>query len=434
MTSAFEGSVMCELWGSIMPPQWQDQDLKLAPDHSIVLGKYIRPPHAQLKSILDEALEIALAEIWSEIGPCLGSPKADGWRIQIHKKGQEVILFSRSETIWTEVYPSVADMIRARVKYDQVILDTELVGFDKYGRHLEPSKLLHASRYHCYVLDALYLDGRNLIFLPTHERNSLIKEQLRNAFCEVFSFAEYSNLDSLADLISFYQRCRERRKEGFDGAILKRLDTPYFTEILKLKPEDTTDAVIIGAYRDEKGRVQSLLLAVLSYELKLWVPVAKVTRTNTDWDIIWTACQPFIVDHRPPHLDEIPEIPDIWITPQVVVEITMTELHPGKGYLVRAEYPRKCTLREDKGYEDATSLEQILQTAGLTETMKTLSERAKRQQLNLFEDSGSVASEFPFIEDEEALYPEKTFSADALIQKERFNNEGLIQLRLGLFE
>lgn len=398
---------------------------------TIELRVFVKPSGAQLRSISDEG---SLLRIWQEVGECLGYPKPDGWRFQIHKLDEEVKLYSRHREDWSPKYSSIVQMIRRQLKGDQVILDTELVGFDHQGNHLEPSKLLYAHHYHCYILDALYLGGKNLVFLPTQERVAYIKEYLHHAFDDNFTFAEYTNIDSLEDLIRFYQRCRKRRKEGFDGAILKRSDAPYFTDVLKLKTEDTTDAVVIGAYKDEKGIIQSLLLAVPSHELKLWVPVAKVTRTNTDWDIIWTACQPFIIDHRPPHLDEIPEIPDIWITPQVVVEITMTELHPGRGYFVRAEYPRKCTLREDKGLEDATSLEQILRTAGLTETMKTLSERAKRQQLNLFEDSGSVVSEFPFIEDEEALSPEKTFSADALIQKKWFNNEGLIQLRLGLFE
>ncbi len=398
---------------------------------TLEVGVFVKPSGAQLRSVSDEG---SLLRVWQEVGECLGYPKPDGWRFQIHKLGEEVKLFSRNREDWSTKYSSIVQMIRSQLKSDQIILDIELVGFDHQGNHLEPSKLLYAHHYHCYILDALYLGGKSLVSLATRERVAYIKEYLHTSFNGNFTFAEYTNINSQEELLKFYQECRGRRKEGFDGTIIKRLNKPYFAYALKLKTEDTTDAVVIGAYRDEKGALLSLLLAVPSYELKLWVPVAKVTKANTDWDIIWTACQPFIVDHRPSYLDEIPEIPDIWITPKVVVEITMTELHPGKGYLVRAEYPRNCTLREDKGPEDATSLEQILQNAGLTEIMETLSEKAMQQQLSLFEQNDSTVSEFPFAEDEEALSFKKTFPAEAPIQQNCFNNEGLIQLRFGLFE
>ena len=398
---------------------------------TVEVGAFVKPSDAQLRSVPNET---SLVKIWGEVGECLGYPKPDGWRFQIHKLDEEVKLFSRNREDWSTKYPSIVQMIRSQLKGDRVILDTEAVGFDQQGNHLEPSKLLYAHHYHCYILDALYLGGKNLVSLPTQERVASIKEYLHNAFCGNFTFAEYTNINSQEELIKFYQECRRRRKEGFDGTIIKRLNKPYFAYALKLKTEDTTDAVVIGAYRDEKGIIASLLLAVPSHELKLWVPVAKATRTNTDWDIIWTACQSFIVDHRPSHLDEIPEIPDIWITPQVVVEITMTELHPGKGYLVRAEYPRKCTLREDKGPEDATSLEQILQIAGLTEIMKILSEKSKRQQLSLFEEFSGAVSEFPHAGDKEASSFEETSPVGPPVQQNSLNNESLIQLRFSLFE
>jgi DNA ligase 1 len=399
---------------------------------NLEVGVFVKPSGAQLRSVPDET---SLVSVWEEVGECLGYPKPDGWRFQIHKMGDEVKLLSRNREDWSAKFPSIVQMIREQVQDEQVILDTEVVGFDYYGQHLEPSKLRNAHHYHCYLLDALYLSGRNLVSLQTQERASFIREHLQHAFCDKFTFAKYTRITSSEVLIAFYQECQKRRKEGFDGTILKRLDAPYFTEVLKLKSEDTVDAVVIGAYKDKKDEVQSLLLAVPSDKLKLLIPIAKVARTNTDWDLVWTACQSFIVDDRPSHLDEIAETPDIWITPHVVVKITITELHPGKDYLVRAEYSRKCTVREDKGPEDATSLEHILQIAGLTEIMKILGERTKLQKnLSLFEDNGSAVSEFHFAEDKEVSSLKKTFLAEAPTQQDSFNKEGLIQLRFGLFE
>lgn len=350
--------------------------------HIVEPGEFIRPSGALLRSASDEN---AVIKVWEEVKECLGYPKPDGWRFQVHKIGATVKLFSRKGIDYAGEYPSIVQMIRTQVKHDPAILDTELVGFDKYGHHLPPVRLRQATQYRCYLLDALYLNG-NLASLPTQNRVAFIRERLHDAFHGMFTFAEYTFIRSQNDLISFYQACLLKRKDGFDGTIIKRLSTSYFTDALKLKTEDSTDAVVIGAYRDGEITLRSLLLAVPSHERKLWVAIAKVTRTNTDWDAVWRACQPHILDHRPLHLDEISDIPDIWIDPQVVVEVKMTELLLGENYLVRAEYPRKCTLREDKGPEDATSLEHILRVAGLTEKVQTLREKPKQLQLGFFEE------------------------------------------------
>src|SRR5216110_1280170 len=92
-------------------------------------GEYIRPPSAQLRSVPNGAPESVLVEIWREVGICLGGPKYDGWRFQIHKLGAVVKLFSRTGKDWAAEFPSIVRMIRTQVGDDQAILDTELVGF-----------------------------------------------------------------------------------------------------------------------------------------------------------------------------------------------------------------------------------------------------------------------------------------------------------------
>ena len=74
--------------------------------------------------------------------------------------------------------------------------------------------------------------------------------------------------------------------EGFDGLIIKQLDTAYFTDVLKVKPEETVDTVVVGAERNLHGAVKTLLLAVPCHERNSWVPIAKVARTSTDWDTV----------------------------------------------------------------------------------------------------------------------------------------------------
>src|SRR5205814_3719737 len=109
------------------------------------------------------------------------------------------------------------------------------------------------------LLDGLYLNRRNLTPLPTQERVSFIKEYLDEAFQGFFAPAEYTTIASREDLIRLYQECRGRREEGFDGTIIRPLDVPYQASIFKLKPVDSIDVVVVGAYWNEERIVSSLL-------------------------------------------------------------------------------------------------------------------------------------------------------------------------------
>jgi len=333
-------------------------------------GTFVRPSGAQLRSVPDET---SLLEVWWEVGPCLAYPKPDGWRLQVHKAGEVIRLFSRSGKDWAEVFPSVAQVICAQLADDRAILDTELVGFDINGAHTEPARLRRAAQYRCYVLDALYLDRMDLTPLPAQERVLYLQNHLHDALRGMVVLAEYTYISSQEEWLAFYQSCWARRREGFDGAIIKRLDAPYFADVLKVKPEDTIDAVVVGAYYDRRGAIRSLLLAMPDHQRRRWVPITKVARKNTDWDAVWTACQPHILDHCPLDMDKPPDLPDIWIAPEVVVTVPIQSRSLSS---VDLQLVGVCTLREDKGPEDATPFEQILEVAGVTR---------KPLQLSLFE-------------------------------------------------
>jgi DNA ligase-1 len=348
------------------------------PPSTVQPGVFVQPAGAQLRSAPDEE---ALAQVWDEVKECLGYPKPDGWRIQIHKQGSSVQLFSRSGKNWTEVFPAIVQLILTQVQDDQIILDTELVGFDRSGHHLGPSKLRDASQYLCYLLDALYLRGENLTSLPTQKRVRLIRDHLSSSFYGNFAFAEYTSIESKNDFITFYQQCRSRKAEGFDGAIIKQLDTSYFTDVLKVKPEETVDAVVVGAERNTQGTIKTLLLAVPCHERNSWIPIAKVAKTSTDWNTVWPACEPHIQGYCPDNLEDPPCMTNIWIAPRIVVTVKVTGLEASRAYKVHGYAARDCTLREDKSLEEATSFAQVLQMAGITEIPKP---QQKQQQLSLF--------------------------------------------------
>jgi ATP-dependent DNA ligase len=346
-------------------------------------GAFVVPAGAELRGVANDD---ALAEVWEETQRCFGYSKPDGWRIQIHKMGSDVFLFSRSGKDWTAEFPALVSMLRERIQ-DDAILDTELVGFDEYGAHLGPSKLLTASQYHCYLLDALYLHGQSLVDMPTRERIPFILEYLSDALYGTFTLIDYTPVESESDLIRFYHQCRTRQKEGFDGMIIKQLHTPYFTDVFKVKPEETIDAVVVGAYRDreKQGEIKTLLLAVPSHKRNSWVPIGKVAQKGTE-SAVWSACKEYILRQRPEYLEEPPTRPHIWVAPEVVVTINTTSLGPGTGYRIHAFAARNCVLRVDKSPKEATSFEQLLQMAHLDEAPEPIkrAERSRQWQPSLF--------------------------------------------------
>jgi DNA ligase-1 len=358
---------------------------------TIAPGVFVQPSGARLESVPNDD---SLDEIWKDVeklGSCYGYPKPDGWRLQIHKSGDTVKVLSRRNIDYTKAFPSLVRIIRSPELQDQVVLDTELVGFNIYGQHLEPSKLRSAAQYHCYLLDALFLNGKDLTAWPTRERVPYIRQNLDNFFSlehtlaenTILTLAGYTLIETRERLVEFYRDCRVRKNEGFDGAIIKWMDANYFDEVLKLKPEDTVDAVIVGAYLNDKGAVKSLLLAVPHQESNRWIPISKVTLHVSGWNAIWTACEPHIMDHCSDNLNDPPDIPDIWFAPKVVVEVKVTSVKDGIGYPVQVVYARECSLREDKGPEEATSFEKLSQMAGLSQIPKLSAERPKQMYLSM---------------------------------------------------
>ena len=88
------------------------------------VGKPIKVMLAQKATTIKEAMDA--------VGrPCAVEYKYDGFRMLIHKKGNNVILFTRSLENVTKQFPEVVDFIKDYVSGDSFIIDSEAVGFNK---------------------------------------------------------------------------------------------------------------------------------------------------------------------------------------------------------------------------------------------------------------------------------------------------------------
>jgi len=257
--------------------------------------------------------------------------KLDGIRLMAYKRGRRVELWSRNRLSLTNSYPEVAQAI-AELPVENAILDGEATG--AWGRQGDAD-------YH--VFDVLWLNGRNVTSLPLDERRALL---------EAIPFRLPVTQVQLLDEDAPWERaCRE----GWEGVIAKRRDSPYehrrSKAWLKMKCEASQE-LVIGGFTDPQGaRVGLGALLVGYFEGDDFVFAGKVgtgfdTALLRDLrarlDALRLPITPFT------RATGLPRKNAHWVMPTVVVQVAFAEW-TGHGKL---RHPRMLGLRLDKSARD----------------------------------------------------------------------------------
>ena len=142
----------------------------------LVVGRPVRPMLAA------SAADVPAAVDQLGPGPLVVDGKLDGIRIQVHKCGDDVRLFTRSLDEVTERLPDVVEAVR-RVRAEQVVLDGEAIALDAAGRprpfqetgartmsRLDVDRLRAEVPLSTFLFDVLHLGGEDLIDLPAQDR------------------------------------------------------------------------------------------------------------------------------------------------------------------------------------------------------------------------------------------------------------------------
>jgi bifunctional non-homologous end joining protein LigD len=174
--------------------------------------------------------------------------KLDGIRVLAFKKGRDVSLFSRNRLSLTESYPAVVKAIAALPVKD-AIFDGEATG--AWGRQ---------GRADYHVFDVLWLNGRKVTSLPLDDRRKLL-----DGIRFQSPVARVRALDVKAGGEPPWERaCRE----GWEGVIAKRRDSPYehrrSRHWLKMKCEATQE-LVIGGFTDPRGARVGLGALLVGY-------------------------------------------------------------------------------------------------------------------------------------------------------------------------
>jgi len=206
---------------------------------------------------------VALAESLTTVGvngdfkitdpvkyPVRVEAKLDGLRLIAVKNRGEVALFTRSGTP-IETLPKIVQAIKD-LKEDDIVLDGEVMGDDwnesaSVVMSSKTKKDDSAMRYH--VFDIVDLSAWQTQVSKTHYRARLLDLQLTIGDTErtPFRYVKSTTANDETELREFYNECLT---EGYEGVMLKRLDTPYQWKrtdaILKMKPVATEEGVIVG--------------------------------------------------------------------------------------------------------------------------------------------------------------------------------------------
>jgi DNA ligase-1 len=291
--------------------------------------------------------------------------KYDGARIQIHKRGDEVRIFSRRLSDVTESIPDIVEKIQGFPNEKDFIIEGEVIAVGDNQRPLPFQDLMrrftrvnevHDMVRHIplrlYLFDALYYDGELLIDEPYSERWSRLEKIVP---------AEYLTERIITDKPEQAEQLMEQAiKAGHEGLMAKRLESPYSPGTrgknwYKLKLVETLDVVIV-AVDWGSGRRRGWLS---NYHLGVWdgeeyLVIGKTFKGLTDEEFRW------ITDYL--QKIRVRESQNtVHVKPELVVEVAFNEIQQSPHY--KSEYAlrfaRITRIRTDKKPEEADTLEHV---------------------------------------------------------------------------
>jgi DNA ligase-1 len=357
----------------------------------VSIGEPIRPMLAERLGSPEEILE-------KLGGKCIAEYKYDGERVQMHKKNEEVVLFSRRLENISSQYPDAIELVKSHVKAKDAILEAECVAMDLNTGEMRPfQELMHRRRKYgikeamaeypvsLFMFDALYVDGRDL----TLERYPVRRKALEKATRESdrVKIAKHIITSDVKELENFFLEAIE---DGCEGLMCKSVseNSVYqagargwlwikYKRDYKSEMTDTVDLVIVGAFHGRgkrAGTYGALLLAAYNPDGDTFETVTKCGTGFKDEDLakLPKMMEKHLITHKHPRVNSTLEA-DVWFEPVVVIEIlgaeiTLSPIHTcamdairrGSGLAIR--FPRFTgNYRLDKAAEDATTVEEIVE-------------------------------------------------------------------------
>ncbi|VVB82421.1 DNA ligase [uncultured archaeon] len=335
----------------------------------VEVGKPIKVMLAQKVKTIKEGFE-AVGK------PCAIEYKYDGFRLVIHKKGDEVILFTRRLENVTKQFPEVVDYVKKYVRGDSFILDSEAVGFDKKTKEYKPFQSISQRIKRKYdiektqnelpvevnVFDILYYNGKSFLDEPFIKRTELIRKIVEpHPYKIIHSKQIITDDEKKAE--EFYKQALKNNQEG---VMMKNLEAIYnpgsrVGHMLKIKPEERDFDLVItgGEYGTGKrsGWISSFILSCRDKDKFLEIGrvgtgFKEKKEEGVSFEELTEKIKPLITEEKGKMVK---------IKPKIVVSVTYQEIQKSptysSGFALR--FPRFTALRPDRNSSDITTLKEV---------------------------------------------------------------------------
>ena len=333
---------------------------------SLQLFRPLKPMLAQTADGVADALD--------QLGSAALEYKLDGARIQVHRSGDDVLVFTRKLNDVTAAVPEVVEAVR-ELPARELILDGEVLALRedgsplpfqetmrRFGRKLDVAALRETLPLSSFFFDCLYIDGRSLIDLPGEERVAALSEALPGSLR-----VERLVTGEIEAGEAFLAAALEA---GHEGIMAKALDAAYKAggrggAWLKIKPVHTLDLVVLAAewgHGRRRGWLSNLHLGARDPVGGGFVMLGKTFKGLTDELLEW----------QTERLQELEVSRDEWggrgewggtvyVRPELVVEIAFNDIqaspqYPG-GFALR--FARVKGYRPDKAVTEADTIDTI---------------------------------------------------------------------------
>ena len=351
--------------------------------HMVQRGAMLTADPARVAAIAFESGNSGLAdirlELMSPVRPMLAQPaetmraafdtlneafvetKLDGARVQIHRDGNVVRVFTRQ---LNEVTASVPEVVEAVLALDAqtLILDGEVIALRddgrprpfqvtmrRFGRKSGVDDLLRSLPLSVFLFDCLLVDGHSLIDQPLSERSAVLRALAADS--ELVAQIRTSDERVAADFM------RSALEAGHEGVMVKSPGSPYSAgnrgaEWLKVKEVHSLDLVVLAAEWGSgrrKGWLSNLHLGAVSPDG--FVMLGKTFKGLTDKVLEWQTRA--LLERETRRDDNV-----VYVRPELVVEIAVNDIQASPHYPagMALRFARVKRYRDDKSAAEADTI------------------------------------------------------------------------------
>jgi DNA ligase-1 len=340
----------------------------LGPDGEAALASYqlelFRPVQPMLADSAVSVADALLADAGG--GPMAIERKLDGARIQVHRRGDRVAVYTRNLNDVTARVPEVVEAVRALPAHE-LILDGEVIALApsgapysfqttmrRFGRRLDVDTLRAELPLSPFFFDVLFHDGESLIDRPLAER----LERLDALLPSTLGVPRIVTAD--ADAAAAFQA--DALAAGHEGVMVKSMSATYAagrrgSAWLKVKQARTLDLVVLavewGSGR-RKGWLSNLHLGARDPSTGDFVMLGKTFKGMTDELLAWQTTELLAREvRRDGHI--------VFVRPELVVEIAFNEVQRSSQYPggVALRFARVKGYRPDKNASAADTIDAV---------------------------------------------------------------------------